>query len=276
MNEPLPSSALDRCTELLEIANRSAASLTMGAAAGAAAQVDDLHEVMGRAIDELTNAAARLDERLAELQRAQVDAVVRDADIVRLNIGPGAERTPGWVNVDVANGDVVADLRRRLPFPDDCASHIYCSHVLEHLRNPDESYAFLRECHRVLRRGGKLRVVVPNIGEYLRAVIERDDGFWETHRQTWPWSRGDENRLDLTLRYAGAGPNPGDFFGHQHGYDADSLLDALRRAGFAPVKLCAFQQSSDAVFHLDDRSAVAHVQHQGRPLSLFAEGFALF
>ena len=50
----------------------------------------------------------------------------------------------------------------------------------------------------------------------------------------------------------------------------------MQLAGFAPVKLSAFQQSSDDAFHIDDQSAVAHVTHAGRPLSLFAEGFSIF
>lgn len=269
--------AVDRCTQLVELGKRLAASATMASeVAGSARPLSELIRALECATDELRRTGGEVDAVVESAQETQVADALAAGRPLRLNIGPGSASLPDWLNVDIAGGDVVADLRRSLPFPDASASHIYCSHVLEHLRNPDESHRFLVECRRVLRRGGKLRVVVPNIGEYLRAVIAGDEDFWATHSRTWPWSRGDENRLDLTLRYAGAGPNPGDFFGHQHGYDERSLVDVLARAGFAPIILSAYQQSKDPVFRVDDQSAVAHVQHDGRPLSLFAEGYALF
>lgn len=56
----------------------------------------------------------------------------------------------------------VWDLRRGFPFPDDLFDVVYHSHFLEHLPR-DEAAAFLLECHRVLRPGGWLRVVVPDL-----------------------------------------------------------------------------------------------------------------
>jgi len=266
-----------RCAELVELVQRLAASATMTSAlAEGEAQVNSLDADLQRVVAELVTAQAKLDAMVEAAQRAQVAMALDKQRTLRLSIGPGDKPIDGWTNVDLAQGQVIADVRRSLPFPDSCASHIYCSHVLEHLRNPDEAHAFLCECRRVLRRGGRLRVVVPDIGEYLRASLEHDDAFWETHQQTWPWSRVKANRLDQTLRYAGAGPNPGDFFGHQHGYNAESLLEVLARAGFAPVRLSGFQQSTDLAFRIDDQSAVAHVHHNGRSLSVFVEGYSVF
>ena len=266
-----------QCADLMDLAKHLAASASMASSLDdGPAHLSMMSDSLTAIQRELNRLGQAIDDYVEAAQAEQVEAAVQGGEPLKLLVGPGETMVEGWTNVDIDQGDVLADLRRPLPFPDGCASHIYCSHVLEHLRNPDETYRFLSECRRVLRRGGKIRVVVPNIAEYLRACLDGDASFWETHQQTWPWSRTEANRLDQTLRYAGAGTYSADFFGHQHGYDASSLVDVLATAGFAPVKLSAFQSSTDPVFVIDDRSLVAHVEHDGRPLSLFAEGFSIF
>jgi SAM-dependent methyltransferase len=54
------------------------------------------------------------------------------------------------------------DLRYGAPFPAESFDVVYHSHVLEHI---DRQHApvFLRECYRVLKPGGRIRVVVPDL-----------------------------------------------------------------------------------------------------------------
>ena len=93
-----------------------------------------------------------------------------------LNVGCGLHFHPDWVNVDVvpASGAVIAaDVRKGLPFADEIFDAVYCSHVLEHLPR-NEAAGLLRNMHRVLRPGGVIRVVVPDLQtlarEYLRLL----------------------------------------------------------------------------------------------------------
>jgi predicted SAM-dependent methyltransferase len=63
------------------------------------------------------------------------------------------------------------DLRKGLPYDNDTFDVVYHSHLLEHLdrkRAPD----FLRECRRVLKPGGILRVVVPDLALYIQRYCE--------------------------------------------------------------------------------------------------------
>jgi SAM-dependent methyltransferase len=93
-----------------------------------------------------------------------------------LNVGCGSRYAPGWINIDFNSVDTAVralDLSHGIPYPDDHFDVVYHSHVLEHL--PREGGAFLlRECHRVLRPGGVIRVVVPDLEllarSYLRAL----------------------------------------------------------------------------------------------------------
>ncbi len=53
-----------------------------------------------------------------------------------------------------------SDVQRALPFRDNTFASIDCQHVIEHVQDP---LALMKECRRVLRPGGKLVVVTPNI-----------------------------------------------------------------------------------------------------------------
>lgn len=93
-----------------------------------------------------------------------------------LNVGCGLHFHPDWVNVDVvpASSEVIAaDVRKGLPFADEAFDAVYCSHVLEHLLQQDAA-RLLRHMRRVLRPGGVIRVVVPDLEalarEYLRLL----------------------------------------------------------------------------------------------------------
>jgi SAM-dependent methyltransferase len=65
--------------------------------------------------------------------------------------------------------DVVqADLNNPIPYPDDTFQAIVGFSVLEHLLMPCQ---FLRECHRVLKPGGTLVILTPNIATYFTAAL---------------------------------------------------------------------------------------------------------
>jgi SAM-dependent methyltransferase len=69
---------------------------------------------------------------------------------------------------------IVHDLSRGIPFPDASVDLVYHSHVLEHL-DRGVAQGFIRECARVLRTGGIIRVVVPDFERYCRNYLDHVD-----------------------------------------------------------------------------------------------------
>lgn len=115
---------------------------------------------------------------------------------IRLNMGCGMAPTEGWINYDnspavwiarssaallllrvfrvIDHGNVefarfcrshgirYANAVSRIPHPDSSVDVIYSSHMIEHLDRL-EAQKFLAECRRVLKPGGVLRIVVPDL-----------------------------------------------------------------------------------------------------------------
>lgn len=87
-----------------------------------------------------------------------------------LNLGCGSHYHPSWINVDVrgAGPSVIPhDLNKPLVCEDNSFNVVYHSHVLEHLSKGQGS-RLMSECHRVLKPGGIIRVVVPDLEQMAR------------------------------------------------------------------------------------------------------------
>jgi SAM-dependent methyltransferase len=171
---------------------------------------------------------------------------------LKLNIGCGTSGIPGWVNIDNSPTILLsrlpfgrrifrtpdwpsdvrrADVRKRIPFSDSSVSYIYSSHTFEHFTY-EESLAVAKECFRVLKSGGILRVVVPDLDNIVRDYLADTSNPKASHRFI--------GRLLLTgnvrdLLHPGAH--------HKQMFDANSLVHLLREAGFASPAVSAFGSS---------------------------------
>lgn len=82
-----------------------------------------------------------------------------------LNIGCGNNFHPDWVNLDFVSyhpSVIKHDLNKGIPFEDNSFDVIYHSHILEHF-DKENAFKLLSECLRVLKKGGVIRVVVPDL-----------------------------------------------------------------------------------------------------------------
>jgi len=91
-----------------------------------------------------------------------------------LHLGCGTKYLPGFLNIDgnlFNKIDLWLDVRNGLPFPSNTVDSIYSTHMFEHFY-PDELQLLLRECLRVLKPGGGIRLIVPNLGSAISAYSQ--------------------------------------------------------------------------------------------------------
>ncbi len=95
-----------------------------------------------------------------------------------LHLGCGDHLIPGFINADFfrvpfasrrPNPDWSLDVRRPFRCPSEFFSGIFSSHMVEQL-TPGEVLNLFHECHRVLKPGGGIRIVVPDGERFARAV----------------------------------------------------------------------------------------------------------
>ena len=192
---------------------------------------------------------------------------------IRLNLGCGLQAPPGWVNVDGSwnarlakipalrklfaavglvardKADIpwsaniyIHDVRKPLPFADHSASVVFASHVLEHLYR-NEAQQLLSEAFRVLRPGGIVRIIVPD----LETIIQEYNGqqpFGTPSPQDAAKTAADRLNERLLMR-SSASPRRSlywiydswnDFHSHKWMYDLASLTHLMRSTGFVDLQ----------------------------------------
>jgi predicted SAM-dependent methyltransferase len=214
---------------------------------------------------------------------------------LKLHLGCGLNVVEGWVNIDgswnarlaklprlrralAATGIIprestrvewradlrILDVRDPLPFAANSCDAIYASHLLEHLFL-DDAQRLLRECFRVLRPGGTLRLVVPD----LRAIVREYNGERVFYNSDEFAAMPAADRMNRRLLFRGVSPARGnvlmriyaalkDFQTHKWMYDAESLVFYVRNAGFDEVSERAFRESRIA--------DIDRLEHAGRVL----------
>lgn len=105
----------------------------------------------------------------------------RSNGAVHLHLGCGPKYLQGFVNIDanpINKIDVWLDVRNGLPFLSNSADSIYSTHMFEHFY-PDEVSRLLRACFRVLKPGGGIRLIVPNLESAIRAYSQEQHGWFD-------------------------------------------------------------------------------------------------
>lgn len=91
-----------------------------------------------------------------------------------LNLGCGQRFDPRWTNIDFVStgpGVIAHNLLTGIPFLDNEFDLVYHSHVFEHIPKSQADF-FIRECVRVLKPGGVLRLVVPDLEKIASTYLK--------------------------------------------------------------------------------------------------------
>src|ERR1700691_1421403 len=125
----------------------------------------------------------------AGLRRIRHESLLRPS---KINLGSGTTRKDGFLNIDLfPGGDLTLDLRRPLPFESDCCEIIFSEHFFEHIDYPNPAYDLARECLRVLKPNGQIRLSVPDTEWPLLDYPEGiDSGFFRAAKENAWWRPG--------------------------------------------------------------------------------------
>ena len=143
---------------------------------------------------------------------------------MKLNIGCGDDVRAGYVNIDVrrTRPNVLAmDLEKDLlrPFPDDSVEEVIAKDVIEHIswRRVED---LIKDIFRVLKRGGRLFIQVPDLEAIARKVILNPEfkyGDLEGWKAISFWVYGGQECLENT---------------HRAGFTIPTLKKLLESVGF--------------------------------------------
>lgn len=141
------------------------------------------------------------------------------------------------------------DLSEGIPFASDVVPNIYSSHFFEHLAYEIAEH-LARECWRVLRVGGRIRIAVPSLDKEvsdLRTLVEQYG----------------EGKIEPVQRYLTTTRTGfvDDFSAHRHMYNFEEMAKLLSGAGFINIVQCDYRMGN--IINID----VLDV----RPSSLFVE-----
>jgi predicted nucleic acid-binding Zn-ribbon protein len=148
-------------------------------------------------------------------------------DGLLVNLGCGIRPKEGWINVDfrpLSHVDVVADVRV-LPFEPESVAGIEAAHLVEHFRQYEMQHRILPYWRSLLRPGGTLRIICPNLAEII--------------------ARSASGRLALDevkdLLFGGQEYEGNDHFAM---YWPESLQQMLTAAGFSRVDVIAVDRDN--------------------------------
>jgi SAM-dependent methyltransferase len=201
-----------------------------------------------------------------------------------INLGSSARVSPGWNNLDFSwivylgrhrrlsalfhrfgllhedryarirqmdRNTVCWDLSKGIPFADETFDGVYHCHLLEHIDRETAPH-FLEECYRVLKGGGVLRIVVPDLERLARQyldVVDRlpDRGTMAEHVhaveemidqmvERTPKFRKEQRLIVRLLENVLIGDTARAGIVHRWMYDRFSLGQLLHEAGFVDIR----------------------------------------
>lgn len=109
---------------------------------------------------------------------------------MKIQFGANDNLLDGWVNL---RNETDGDITRPLEYGDSTVDFILIEHVLEHVTH-QSALDFLFECRRVLKMGGVVRIIVPDVMEiwewanddYLQFIGDNAEQWWAAAGRKWP------------------------------------------------------------------------------------------
>ena len=159
-----------------------------------------------------------------------------------LNLGCGITYSNRWTNIDFvsANNEVIAhNLLKGIPCENNSFQVVYHSHVLEHFPK-EKAIEFTRECYRVLKPGGIIRVAIPDLEQiainyikYLDEALNKKPGAIEKYEWTiiemFDQMVRNKTGGEMLKYVSDKNKNNDSFIMERCGHEAQRMIEAVRK-----------------------------------------------
>ena len=111
------------------------------------------------------NPSVTQDKQVEIINKEAPCRYLKTTSVPKLHIGCGPFVIQGWLNTDIqCNYPEVCYLNagKPYPFPDKSFEYIFSEHLMEHLSIVEQT-VMLKECYRILKPGGRIRLAMPNL-----------------------------------------------------------------------------------------------------------------
>ena len=201
--------------------------------------LDTFAEKQIRNLKLLKRKISRVDERI-------IMDYCREHAVKKLHIGCGENALKDWLSSDLfpsSRGILHLDATKPFPLESDTFDYLFSEHMIEHI-SYSQGLRMLKECYRILKRGGKIRISTPNLSFLIDLCKENTS---ELQKRYIKWA------IDT---YTGNAPCQHAAFvinnfmrnwGHAFIYDEKLLCASLKQAGFSRIVKCELKESEDGI-----------------------------
>ncbi len=167
-------------------------------------------------------------------RKRKIKEYLNTHDIKKLHIGADPTMLKGWLNTNsmsITKEDIFLDASIRFPFDDNTFNYIFSEHQIEHLHYI-QGLVMLKECLRVLKPGGKIRITTPNLESFINLYKNpREIGkiyIDYSIKRLFPELKENKEIFVLNNLFTN--------FGHKFIYDKNSLELNLKNVGFIDIE----------------------------------------
>ena len=133
-----------------------------------------------------------------------------------------------------------------MPFEDNCSEFIFSEHFLEHVDYPISAKKIIGECFRILKKGGKIVVGVPDSEKMITNYFFRNNRFYKKLIKNWYSKRNflaDINTyIDLLNYHFRDQDDDKKYNSHFWAYDYEKLHSVLKEKGFLEIEKWNFDK----------------------------------
>ena len=170
----------------------------------------------------------------------------RKQTVKKLHIGCGDNILKDWLNSDLfpSSRDILLlDATKPLPFGSNIFDYVFSEHLIEHI-SYSQGLQMLKECYRILKRNGKIRISTPNLSFLLDLYKDNTSEFQKRYikcaTDTFIGNVPCSHATFVINNFMRA-------WGHTFIYDEKLLCTSLEQVGFTMIVKCDLKDSKDEI-----------------------------